>query len=66
MRLRTSVVSVLVAAMTLAGGTALAHDEEDGQSKHDTPDDPKTGWEAEVPAVTPRTYSRRPVRPLCG
>ena len=60
MRLRTSLVTTLVAAMTLAGSTALAHDEEDGQSKHDTPDDPKTGWEAEVPAVTPGANNSAP------
>jgi choice-of-anchor B domain-containing protein len=60
MRLRTWLVAMLVAAMTLAGGTALAHDEEDGQSKHDTPDDPKAGWEAQVPAVTPGASSSAP------
>jgi choice-of-anchor B domain-containing protein len=59
MRLRTSVVSVLVAAMTLVGGTALAHDDED-HDEHNTPDDPKTGWEAEVPAVTPGTSNSAP------
>jgi hypothetical protein len=42
MRLRTSLVCVLVAAMTLVGGTSLAHDDD----KHDTPDDPKASWKA--------------------
>ena len=56
MRLRTSLVSVLVATTTLVGGSALAHDDD----KHDTPDDPKAGWEAQQPAVAPGTQSSAP------
>lgn len=57
MRLRTSLVSVLVAAMTLVGGTSLAHDDDD---KHDTPDDPKAGWEAQQTAVAPGAQNSAP------
>ncbi|HEX6235373.1 MAG TPA: choice-of-anchor B family protein [Jiangellaceae bacterium] len=57
MRLRTSLVSVLVATMSVVGGSALAHDDD---GKHDTPDDPKAGWEAQQEAVAPGAQNSAP------
>lgn len=58
MRLRTSLVSVLVATMTLVGGTSLATDEHDAH--HSTPQDPKADWEGLQPAAAPGTQSSAP------